>query len=196
MGSLVLSVFVSLDGYMEMPNGQFRPPAWSDDLATHWSGYALGRARHLVYGRVNFLFNKAFWMPAATDKSSPAAGVPHAATMNSLPKTVFSRTLSGDPGWNARLAGPDLPAEIARLKREVDGDIFAFGGASLANALMRADVVDEYFVMVLPELWGEGRRLFEPGRPEMKLKLLDTRSFDTGAVALRYARDRAEGAAP
>lgn len=190
MGALVLSVFTSLDGYVDLPGGRFRPPAWSDDLAENWSGVALARARHFVYGRVNFLFNKAFWSPAETDPASPAAAIPHAGTMNRTRKTVFSRTLTGDPGWNARLAGPDLAAEIGRLKREVDGDIFAFGGAGLSGALMSADLVDEYFLMVLPEIWGDGRRLFEPGRPEARLTLVRTRVYDTGAVLLNYRRDR------
>jgi len=104
MAKLVLSMFTSLDGYIEGPGGEFVPPAWSDDLQRYWADYALERAGHLVYGRTNFLFNKAFWAPAETDPTSPAAGISHAATMNRLPKTVVSRTLTGDPGWNGTVA--------------------------------------------------------------------------------------------
>jgi hypothetical protein len=58
MAKLVLAMFTSIDGYIEGPGGEFVPPSWSDDLERHWSGYGLERARHLLYGRTNFLFNK------------------------------------------------------------------------------------------------------------------------------------------
>ena len=190
MADLVLSMFQSLDGYIEGPNGEFVPPDWSDDLERHWSGHALGRARHLVYGRTNFLFNKGFWSAADTDPSSPAAGIAYAGTMNRLPKTVFSTTLRGDPGWNGTVASGDPTPVIARLKQTVPGEIFSFGGAGMANTLMKADLVDEYRLMITPLLLGDGKRLFDNDRPRLKLALIDTQRMDTGAVIVRYRRDR------
>ena len=191
MAKLVLSMFTSLDGYIEGPGGEFVPPAWSDDLQRYWADYALERAGHLVYGRTNFLFNKGFWAPAATDPTSPAAGISHAATMNRLPKTVVSRTLTGDPGWNGTVVKDDLPGAIAKLKQDTKGEIYSFGGAGIANSLTALDLVDEYHVMVTPILLGDGKRLFEAGRPRLALKLFEARTLDAGAVILRYQRDRA-----
>jgi dihydrofolate reductase len=190
MAKLVLSMFTSLDGYIERPNGEFVPPAWSDDLATHWSGYALSRATHLLYGRVNFLFNKGFWSAAETDPSSPAAGISYAGTMNRLPKTVVSRTLSGDPGWNATLVQDDIAGAVARLKSTATGEIYSFGGAGLANTLVRLDLPDEYRIMVTPALFGDGKRLFEGGLPRLALDLIDMKRMDTGAAILHYRRNR------
>ncbi|WP_072369048.1 dihydrofolate reductase family protein [Hyphomicrobium sp. NDB2Meth4] len=189
MGKLVLSMFISLDGYIEKVSG-FAGPTWSGDLEKHWSGHALARAKHLVYGRKNFLFNKSFWSAAETDPTSVAASISYAGTMNSLPKTVLSTTLTGDPGWNGKVVADNVAGEMARLKREVDGDVFCFGGAGIANSLMRADVIDEYRFMVTPSIFGGGKRLFEPGMPEMDLKLIDSMRLDTGAVVLRYDRVR------
>lgn len=190
MAKLVLSMFMSLDGYIEGPGGEFVPPAWSGDLERYWSGYALERASHLLYGRTNFLFNKAFWSAAETDPNSPAAGVPHAGVMNRLPKTVFSTTLTGDPGWNATLVKKDVAGAVARLKAEAAGDLYSFGGAGIANSLMALDLVDEYRLMVTPGLLGSGKRLFEEGRPRIGLTLLEAKPLDTGAVILHYRRDR------
>jgi dihydrofolate reductase len=190
MAELVLSMFTSLDGYIERPGGEFVPPAWSDDLERHWSGHALQRAGHLLYGRTNFLFNKAFWSAAETDPTSPAAGIAYAATMNRLPKTVVSTTLSDAPGWNATLVKDDIAGAIRRLKQEVKGDIFVFGGAGIANSIAALDLVDEYMIMVTPVLFGDGKRLFEGGRPGTALRLIEARPLDTGAVILRYRRDR------
>ncbi|MBR0670912.1 dihydrofolate reductase family protein [Neoroseomonas soli] len=190
MALLVLSSFTSLDGYIEKPGGQFAPPPWSDEVEREWSLRAMARAGHLLYGRVNFLFNKGFWSVAETDPASVAAGISYAGTMNRLPKTVVSRTLTGDPGWNGRVAGPDLAAEVARLKREAPGDVFAFGGAGLANSLLAHDVVDELWLMITPLLFGSGKRLFADGRPEAAFTLTETKALGTGSVILRYRRAR------
>ena len=189
MGKLVVSVFTSLDGYIE-PESGFEGPAWSDDVERHWSLHALSRAKHLVYGRTNFEFMRDFWSQAETDPTSVAAGISYAGTMNALPKTVFSRTLTGDPGWNATLAQDGIAPTIARLKAEVDGDIFAFGGKGLIGALVEADVVDEIMMMIVPVLWGAGRRLFEGEHARQDLTLIENRTLDTGSVILRYARAR------
>ena len=190
MGKLVLSMFTSLDGYIEEPNGKFVPPPWSDEVGRQWSNYALERARHLLYGRTNFLFNKGFWSAAETDPGSAAAKSSYASVMNRLPKTVVSTTLSGDPGWNGTLVKDDLAGAVGRLKREVPGDIFAFGGAGLANSIVGLDLVDEYRLMVTPVLFGDGKRLFETGRPKIPLTLIETRPLDTGSVILHYRRER------
>ena len=188
MADLVLSVFTSLDGYIEKAGKVFAPPPWSDEIERDWAQAAVSRAGHLIYGRVNFLFNEGFWSPAETDPTSPAAGVSYAGRMNTLPKTVVSRTLTGDPGWNARIAGPDLAAEVARLKREAPGDIFAFGGAGLSHSLLALDLVDEFWLMITPELYGDGTPLFQGGRPDMSMTLIESRVLDVGSVILRYRR--------
>jgi dihydrofolate reductase len=189
MAKLVLAMFMSVDGYIEGTEG-FVPPAWSDDLSQHWSGYGLARAGHLFYGRKNFFFSKDFWSAAETDPQSPAAGISYAGTMNRLPKTVFSRTLEGDPGWNATLVKEDLDGAIGKLKQEAKGDIYLFGGAGIANSVVALDLVDEYRLMVTPDLFGDGTRLFEKRRGRLPLTLLEAKPLDTGAVILHYRRDR------
>jgi dihydrofolate reductase len=190
MGKLILQMFTSLDGYITGPNDDPIPPFWSADLERYWAGEALSRARHLLYGRVNFVFNKDFWQAAETDSSSPAAAMPHAATMNRLAKTVVSTTLAGDPGWNAVVLRRDLAAGVARLKDSNPGDIYSFGGAGLAQSLIAQDLVDEYRLMVTPNLFGGGKRLFEPGFSRVDLLLTGIRALDTGAVILHYRRKR------
>lgn len=190
MGKVVLAMFTSLDGYIERPAGEFVPPPWSDEVEREWSGNALARAGHLLYGRTNFLFNKAFWSAADTDPGSPAAGISYAGTMNRLPKTVFSTTLSGDPGWNATLVRDDIAGAIAGLKVRSDRDIYLFGGAGIANGIVGLDLVDEYRLMITPVLFGDGKRLFETGRPRIALTLVETKALDTGSVIVHYRRDR------
>ncbi|MBW8812147.1 MAG: dihydrofolate reductase [Caulobacterales bacterium] len=180
MRKLILSMFMSLDGYVEGPGGEFAPPPWSDDVAQKWSGWAMESGGHILYGRVNFEFNKGFWT------SAEAAGMPQTEEMNRLPKSVMSRTQSGDLGWNGQAAG-DLAAEVARLKALPGKDILSFGGAGLAHSLIAADLPDEYRLMITPQLLGGGKRLFPEG-VRRELKLVESHVLDVGSVIVRYAR--------
>jgi dihydrofolate reductase len=185
MSSLVLAMFVSLDGYIEGPNGEFFPPPWSAEVSSAWANHNLKNAAHLLYGRVNFNFNKEYW-------TSPAAvGQAETEAMNQLPKTVVSTTLSGDPGWNGMLAGSDLTETVQELKAKVSaGDIYCFGGAGIAKSLMTHDLIDEFYLMLIPHLLGGGKRLFEPGIPKMDLTLMRVTALDVGSVILQYAKNR------
>jgi dihydrofolate reductase len=183
VAKLVLAMFMSLDGYVAGPNGEFVPPPWSTEVGEAWASHNLKNAGHLIYGRANFAFNKAHWTSPA------AAGQPETEAMNRLPKTVVSRTLSADPGWNAALVADDLPAAVRGLKKSVtEGDIYSFGGASLARSLIAAGLVDEYFLMVTPNLLGNGKRLFDSELPSSALELIEGRPLDIGSVILHYRR--------
>jgi len=183
MAKLVLAMFMSLDGYIEGPRGAFVPPPWSAEAAQLWADRNLKRAGHLIYGRVNFAFNKDHW-------TSPAAAAqPETEAMNRLPKTVVSRTLSDNPGWNGTVASGDLAAVVGQLKQSVTtGDIYSFGGAGLARSLMLEGLVDEYYLMVTPFLQGDGKRLFDSGIPRCELEFIEARTLDVGSVILHYRR--------
>jgi dihydrofolate reductase len=183
MAKLVLAMFTSLDGYIAGPNGAFVPPPWSAEVGEVWANHNLKKAAHLIYGRASFEFNKGHW-------TSPAAvGQPETETMNRLPKTVVSRTLSGDPGWNAAVVNGDLAAPVTKLKQSVTGgDIYSFGGAGLAKSLISGGLVDEYYLMVTPNILGDGTRLFGDGLPKASLELVEARPLDVGSVILRYLR--------
>lgn len=181
MAKLVLAMFTTLDGYIAGPNGEFTPPPWSREVSEAWAANNLSKAGHLIYGRVSFEFNKGFWTSPA------AAGQTESQTMNRLPKTVVSRTLSDDPGWNATVVNHDLAGAVGRLKASVTGgDIYSFGGGGLANSLMREGLVDEFYLMVTPSILGDGTRLFEAKLPHLELELIETRALDVGSVIVHY----------
>ena len=98
--------------------------------------------------------------------------------------------MQGDPGWNATLVKDDIAGAVAKVKADAKGDIYSFGGAGLANTLVGLDLVDEYRIIVTPEIFGDGKRLFDAGLPRLTLNLIDTKTMDTGAVILHYRRDR------
>lgn len=181
MRKVILSMFMSLDGFIEGPNGEFVPPPWSDDMQEKWSGAGMASAGLLVYGRKNFEFNAAYWQGAEHDEAAGAEDRAFARLMNGLPKLVVSSTLTS-VGWNGVLASQD----IARRKQDLGGDIVVLGGAGVAGSLMRLGVIDEYRILLVPTLLGDGKRLFGGGHERRSLELLDAQQVDTGAMILRY----------
>jgi len=178
MRKLILSQVISLDGFTTGPDGEFVPPPWSDEVAQKWSGWALESGGPFIYGRVSFEFQKSFWTTAEGD---------FAVAYNRAPRFVVSKTLTGDPGWNAKvLTGVD---EIAALKAEVGPDLICLGGANLAQSLAEADLIDAYRLMLTPYTMGGGKRFFGPG-PRRDFDLVETLTTDVGSLILTYARKR------
>jgi dihydrofolate reductase len=105
--------------------------------------------------------------------------------MNSMPKYVASRTLSGPLTWNATLLEGDLAASVRDLKDRHHGNLIVTGAGELAHNLMAQDLVDEVWFTVSPYLWATGPRIFDD-LGAVRLELVATTTFPSGAVLLRY----------
>ena len=179
MGRLCMFNLVSLDGFFAGPEGEidwFQTDEEFDQFAIEHTG----QARHLLFGRVTYELMASYW---PTDEA--AANEPEIARlMNTLPKTVFSRTLREVTWENTRLLR-DAAVEVARLKRETDGDLFLFGSADLAATLTEAGLFDEYRLIVNPVVLGRGKPLFKGDRL-LQLRLLGERRFNNGNLLLTY----------
>jgi dihydrofolate reductase len=110
----------------------------------------------------------------------------YGAWMNGYPKYVVSTTLQ-EAGWNnSTIINENVEEEVSNLKRQPGKDILVFGSGQLVNTLMEHDLVDEYRLMVFPVVVGGGKRLFENASDEKALKLIETKTFASGAVVLSY----------
>jgi dihydrofolate reductase len=119
----------------------------------------------------------AFW-PTSTDD--------YAGPMNDIPKAVFSKTLA-EANWpGSSIARGDLAAEIARLRGEPGGEIIAWGGASFAQSLSSAGLVDEYVLVIKPVVFGSGLPMFGERSDAMRLGLVAAATFDAGVVLHVY----------
>jgi dihydrofolate reductase len=113
--------------------------------------------------------------------------------MNSLPKHVVSATLES-PEWNATPLVGDIVEEVTKLKQLPGGDLLVYGSRQLVNTLLDHDLIDDIRIWIYPIVVGEGALLFD--HPAAKaLELVETKTFDTGVVVLRYqpAGRNAEG---
>lgn len=185
MRKIILTMSVSLDGFIEGPN---REIDWHmvDDELHRYVNKELAVMSAFLSGRVTHELMAGFWPTADTDPSSPEPMVDFARIWREMPKIVFSRTLKR-ADWNTTVL-PDVDAdEIMKLKAQPGGDM-ALGGADLAAAFMRQDLIDEYRLLVHPVVIGQGKPLFQRSDSQINLRLAETRTFGNGVVLLRYQR--------
>jgi dihydrofolate reductase len=130
-----------------------------------------------------------FWPEVAKNQSMSKALNEFAKVFDSTKKIVFSRTLDSAEDRNTRIVRGSLREEMIKLKEE-KGKPILVGGVSLPSQLIQLGLVDEYRFVVTPLIAGEGRRLLEGvSLPEsLRLKLVETKTFKSGCVALRYLK--------
>ena len=183
MRCVTYSMGVSVDGYIAGPDGDFdwTPPdeevfRFVTDEIRQVGGCLLGRRLYETM---------LYWETADQDPSLDAAELEWAALWKPLPKVVFSTTLPAVQG-NARLASGGLAEEIERLRAEPgEGDI-AIGGATLAAEAAALGLIDEYRPRVYPVLAGGGTPFFPQRGRRVDLELVETRSFSSRVIYLRY----------
>ena len=190
MRRIVLMLSVSLDGFMEGPNRELDWQLVDDELHSHFNE-VLEPMGAFLSGRVTYELMARFWPTADSDPSSTKPMVEFARIWRDKPKIVYSSTLER-AGWNTTVVREVVPEEALELKAQAGGDL-ALGGADLAGAFMRHDVIDEYRLYVHPVVIGRGKTLFPPDI-RIDLQLAETRTFASGVVLLRYERPAADRA--
>jgi dihydrofolate reductase len=174
---------VSLDGYIVGPNGEIPAPPPDEEIWRFVMDEIRGVGVHLMGRRL--YETMLYWETADHDPPLDDSELEWAALWKPLPKVVFSTTLSAVQG-NARLASGGLAEEIARLRAEPgEGDI-AIGGATLAAEAAALGLIDEYRARVYPVLVGGGIPYFPRRERRVDLELVETRTFSSSVVYLRY----------
>ncbi|KES06013.1 deaminase [Streptomyces toyocaensis] len=190
MRSVTYSMSVSLDGYVVGPDGGFDWGVPDEEVFRFWIDEIREVGVHLLGRRL--YETMLYWETAERERSLDDAELEWAALWKPLPKVVFSTTLSEVRG-HARLASGGVAEEIERLKAEPDGGDIAIGGATLAAEAAASDLIDEYRLVVHPVLVGGGIPYFPQQERRADLELVESRTFHSGVVHLRYrvARRRA-----
>lgn len=178
MRKLILSMFLSLDGYTSGPDNDM---AWNTDLfgedMEKFAFQQLSSVDTLVLGRRTYELFAGFW-PDQTDEFGDM--------MNAATKVVFSRTLT-DPSWvNSRVATSGPAKEINALKAQPGKDMLIYGSAELTRALLKAGVIDELRLWVHPTILGAGVPFLAEFDDHISLELTGTHVFDTGVVILYH----------
>jgi dihydrofolate reductase len=172
MRKLIESTLVSLDGVIGSPE------RWSpfDEEAAQLATAELGHYDAFVMGRVTYERFRANW--------APVSGDPYIDRINAMPKYVASRTLS-EVTWNATPLGGDIVGDVERLKAQPGKDLIKYGTSRLDDVLLRAHLVDELRLWIMPVVVGAGQRLFEDvDISSLKLALTDARVLANGSAIL------------
>jgi dihydrofolate reductase len=183
MRNVIFAINTTLDGCVD------HTKQLADDETHEYFTQLLGEIDLLIFGRKTYQLMVPFWPEVAKTQSMTKASNEFARTFDSIDKIVFSRLLDSAEDRNTRIVRTNLHDEILNLKHEQGGDIL-IGGVSIPSQLIELGLVDEYRFVVSPIVAGEGRRLLEGVslQASLQLKLVESKSFKSGCVALRYLK--------
>ena len=182
MRKVIHSMTVSLDGFVADPNGEIDWSAPDEELHRFHNDRVREVGLHLLGRRL--YETMVYWETADQNPSAADSELDFARIWQQLPKIVFSRTLQSVEGNTTLLREVD-PDEIARLKQEPGKDI-AVGGAGLASTFMKLGLIDEFQLFVSPVVLGGGTPYFPALDERVNLELVETRTFGSRVVYLRY----------
>jgi dihydrofolate reductase len=168
MRKIILGLAVSLDSFIEGPNGEY-------DWCFTDQDYGMSD----FFKRVDAVFmgRKSYELTQNVKESS--------SWMPPMKTYVFSNTLTAAEEGVTLVSG-DIEKHITAIKKEAGKDIWLFGGAKLTSALMNLKLVDELWLAVHPLILGNGKPLFKDIGSRIKLNLVDTKTYSTGLISLTY----------
>ena len=184
MRKVLLQMGLSVDGIVAGgPTGTGEAGATAEDESVkRWKVQSLHEVGTHIMGRVTYEQMAAHW-----PFNGPAE---YADLMNSIPKVVFSKTLTKAEWSESRIARGDLSEEIANLRNEPGRDIMVHGGARFVQALSRHGLIDEYRLVVRPVALGSGMPLFKDLLAPLPLRLVDSKTFADGTAIWVYEATR------
>lgn len=184
MRKIIYQVWISLDGYAADANHStkfFEDPKYGECSDQDLLDY-MDNIDTILLGKHTYEMFVQFW-PTASPETEIIAD-----RLNSTPKIVFSKTLKEAPWgkWEpAKIIRTDTIAAIKKLKEQDKKNMVLWGSISLAQSLIKENLIDEFHIRVVPVSLGKGVPLFE-NMNEMKLELMDTKRYPSGIVLLQY----------
>ena len=170
MRKIILNLAISLDGFIEGPNGEY-------DWCFTDQDYGMAA----FFDRVDTIFiGRKSWELTQT-MTDPVPGMPV------MKEYVFSNTLKEVKPSQTIVSG-DIIKAVNEIKAAEGKDIWLFGGASLTRTMMNADLIDEYSLAIHPILLGSGKLLFPKLDQRLPLKLTDCKTYSSGLIIANYTK--------
>ena len=177
----------SLDGFVAGPNGEMN---WIkvDEELFDFVGTMTDNADTALYGRVTYDMMQGYWPTAGDAPNASKHDKEHSAWYKKVSKVVLSRTISDEGLENTTVIKDDLATKINAIKNQKGKNILIFGSPAASQSLLNAGLIDEFWLFVNPIILGQGRPLFENITGTTKLKLVESKTFGSGVIALHYAK--------
>ena len=183
---------MTLDGFSTGPNDEmdYLPPftdenMWKDLHEEMWKNLAL--ADTAILGRKTYQIWEKYWPAAATNPQSTDSDRRFSKYADEVKKIVISSSLDRVEWKNSMLIKNGIAEEIQKLKQQPGKNMIVVGGATVAQTFAKLGLIDEYQLVVHPVILGRGKLLLKD-LIRQKLKLIDTRTFNSGAVELNYTK--------
>jgi dihydrofolate reductase len=187
MRKIIVTMWVTLDGFIAGPNGAMD---WIGELYDEAMGnYEMDlvkAADTLMLGRVTYQSFAGAWPNVPNNPEASKGEIEYAHRLNAMRKIVFSKTLSHAEWNNSTLLTEIDPEEITRIKQEPGSDIVIYGSASIVQTLSNLGLIDEYQLLLHPVVLGDGKPLFQNITHKLQLQLTQTRTHPSGVVVLYY----------
>lgn len=176
-------MMVSLDGFVEGPDGKFDWAEPDEELHRHFNERERETGYHL-YGRRLYELMNGFWPTAAENPAAPDFIAEYSRLWRAVPNVVFSKTLDS-VDTNSRLVRDNIAEEVGRLKASTEKEL-GVGGPGIAAELTRLGLIDEYWLYFCPVIVGGGKPMFGDVARPLRLEMLGTERFGGGVTQVRY----------
>lgn len=192
MRRVIALIHLSLDGFAAGPNDELDWISYDSDLEQY--AHSLHEQTDaVIWGRRTYEVMASYWLTVPGNPESTPAELEHTRFLEGATKIVVSRTLD-HVDWggatNTVLIKDNIADQINTIKRQPGKDIWFLGSVALFQTFAQLDLIDEYRIQINPVTLGAGKPLFAGVTRKMPLKLLESRAFPSGVVALRYKPDR------
>ncbi len=189
MRRVIVTLWVTLDGFIAGPNGEMNWVMVDEDMGKYEDDL-VSAADTLLLGRVTYQSFAGSWPKVPQNPSASEGEKEYARKLNAMRKIVFSRTLEKAEWNNSSLAKEVISGEIEKMKQEPGKDMVIYGSASIVQAFTNLGLIDEYQLLVHPVVLGDGKPLFKNIKDRQNLKLVNTKTFNSGVLGLYYQPDK------
>src|SRR4030095_12572678 len=179
MRKLIAAMNMTLDGFCD-----HTAMIADDEIHEHYNEL-LGSADTLIYGRITYQLMESYWPSVVKNPTGNKPIDDFAVLIDNISKIVYSRTLKNVVWKNTEFKREIIKEEVLDIKQKTGKNIIV-GSPSLIVAFTQLDLIDEYQLCVQPIILGKGLTLFKNISDRINLKLLKTKIFGSGAIALYY----------
>ncbi|HSF53076.1 MAG TPA: dihydrofolate reductase family protein [Algoriphagus sp.] len=187
MRNLIFFMHTSLDGFVAGPNGELNWVNINEEIFD-FVATMTAKADTALYGRVTFEMMESYWPTAAEKPNATKHDKEHSVWYKKVSKVVLSKTLNENGLDNTTIIADQLADNINKLKNQDGKSILIFGSPTASHSLLNQGLIDEYWLFVNPVLLGDGVPLFKGVNEMTKLKLIESKTFTCGVIALHYEK--------
>lgn len=185
MRKLMLVAHVSLDGYVAGIKGEF--DNFSDpDESLKFVCNIIDDADTALFGRNSYELINSHWPTAAQNPNASTDTIKYSNWYNASQKIVLSTTMPSTDNNLTQIIHSNIAGEINKIKQQPGKNILIFGSPTTTHSLLEMNLIDGFYLIVYPVLFGKGISLFKERNPINKLQMKETIQLEKGIIVLHY----------